>query len=80
MLAWCLTLREEHRLKVFANRALRRIFGPKRDEVSRYSGKLYSEERQNLYFSPHIMIDFKMGRKCSTNGEANYLKNVDWKA
>jgi hypothetical protein len=26
------------------------------------------------------MIDFKMGRKCSTNGEANYLKNVDWKA
>jgi hypothetical protein len=32
---WCLTLREEHRLRVFENRVLRRIFGPKRDEVTR---------------------------------------------
>jgi hypothetical protein len=31
---WCLTLREEHRLSVFENRVLRRIFGPKRDEVT----------------------------------------------
>jgi hypothetical protein len=31
--AWSLTLREEHRLRVFENRVLRRIFGPKRDEV-----------------------------------------------
>jgi hypothetical protein len=31
---WSLTLREEHRLKVFENRVLRRIFGPKRDEVT----------------------------------------------
>jgi hypothetical protein len=30
---WSLTLREEHRLRVFENRVLRRIFGPKRDEV-----------------------------------------------
>jgi hypothetical protein len=33
-LTWCLTLREEHRLRVFENRVLRRIFGPKRDEVT----------------------------------------------
>jgi hypothetical protein len=32
---WSLTLREEHRLRVFENRMLRRIFGPKRDEVTR---------------------------------------------
>jgi hypothetical protein len=31
---WCLTLRESHRLRVFENRVLRRIFGPKRDEVT----------------------------------------------
>ena len=31
---WSLTLREEHRLRVFENRVLRRIFGPKRDEVT----------------------------------------------
>jgi hypothetical protein len=31
---WCLTLKEEHRLRVFENRVLRRIFGPKRDEVT----------------------------------------------
>jgi hypothetical protein len=36
---WCLTLREEHRLRVFENRVLRRIFGPKRDEVTRGTGK-----------------------------------------
>jgi hypothetical protein len=32
--SWSLTLREEHRLRVFENRVLRRIFGPKRDEVT----------------------------------------------
>jgi hypothetical protein len=32
--AWSLTLKEEHRLRVFENRVLRRIFGPKRDEVT----------------------------------------------
>jgi hypothetical protein len=31
---WCVTLREEHRLRVFGNRALRRIYGPKREEVT----------------------------------------------
>jgi hypothetical protein len=32
--AWSLTLREEHRLRVFENRVLKKIFGPKRDEVT----------------------------------------------
>jgi hypothetical protein len=40
---WSLTLREEHRLRVFENRVLRRIFGPKRDEVTREWRKLHNE-------------------------------------
>jgi hypothetical protein len=39
---WSLTLREQHRLRVFKNRVLRRIFGPKRDEVTRERRKLHS--------------------------------------
>jgi hypothetical protein len=44
-----LTLREEHRLSVFENRVLRRIVGPKRDEVTGEWRKLHKEERHNLY-------------------------------
>jgi hypothetical protein len=43
-----LTLREEHRLRVFENRVLRRIFGPKRDEVTGGWRKLHNEEIHNL--------------------------------
>jgi hypothetical protein len=52
---WSLTLREEHRLRVFENRVLRRIFEPKRDEVTREWRKLYNEELHNLYSSPDII-------------------------
>jgi hypothetical protein len=45
---WSLTLREEHRLRVFENRVLRRIFGPKSDEVTGEWRKLH-EELHNLY-------------------------------
>jgi hypothetical protein len=48
-------LREERRLKVFENRALRRIFGPNRDEVRREWGKLYNEELNGLYCAPNIV-------------------------
>jgi hypothetical protein len=41
---WSLTLREEHRLRIFENRVLRRIFGPQRDEVTGKWGKLHKEE------------------------------------
>jgi len=47
-------LREEHRLRVFENRVLRRIFGPKRDEVTREWRKLHTEELNDLYSSPNI--------------------------
>jgi hypothetical protein len=52
---WFLTLREEHRLRVFENRILRRIFGRKRDEVTGDWRKLHNEELQNLYSSPSII-------------------------
>jgi hypothetical protein len=48
-------LREERRLRVLENRVLRRIFGPKMDEVTREWRKLHNEELTDLYCSPHII-------------------------
>jgi hypothetical protein len=48
---WSLTLKEEHKLRIYENRMLRRIFWPKRDEVM---GKLHNEELCDLYSSPSI--------------------------
>jgi len=52
---WSLTLREERRLRVFESRVLRRIFGPKRDEVTGEWRKLHHEELNDLYCSPGII-------------------------
>jgi hypothetical protein len=52
---WSLTLREEHRLRVCENRVLRRIFSPKRDEVTGEWRKLHNEELHNLYSSLNII-------------------------
>ena len=69
---WSLTLREEHRLKVFENRVLRRVFGPKRDEVTGEWRKLHNEELNDLYPIPNIVWVVKstneMGRACGVNG------------
>jgi hypothetical protein len=46
-----MALREEYRLMVFENSVLRRIFGPKRDEVTRGWRKLHNEKLHHLYFS-----------------------------
>ena len=50
---WSLTLREERRLPVFENRVLRRVFGPKRDEVTGEWRKLHKEEFRDLYSLPN---------------------------
>jgi len=49
---WSVTWRVGRRLRVFENRVLRRIFGPKRDEVTREWRKLHYEELNDLYSSP----------------------------
>jgi hypothetical protein len=59
---WSLKLREEHRLKVFGNRVLRRIFGPKRDEVKSEWRKLCNKELHDLYSSPSIIRIIKSRR------------------
>jgi hypothetical protein len=51
----CLVLREEYRRRVFENRVLKRIFGPRRDEVTGGWRKLHNEELHNLYSSPGII-------------------------
>jgi hypothetical protein len=58
---WSLTLGEEHRLRVFEKRVLRRIFGPKRVEDGSWR-KLHNDEIHNLYFSPSIVRVIKSRR------------------
>jgi hypothetical protein len=60
---WSLTLREEHRLRVFKNRVLRRISGPKRDKVTGGWRKLHNEEHN---YSDKVKED-EMVRACSKN-------------
>jgi hypothetical protein len=57
-----LTLKEERWLRVFENRVLRRIFGPKRDEVTWEWRKLHNGALNDLYFSPTIVQAIKWGR------------------
>jgi hypothetical protein len=63
---WSLTLREERRLRVFENGMLRRIFGPKRNEVMGGWRKLHNKELHNFYSSPSIVGMIKSRRKSWT--------------
>ena len=60
--AWSLTLKEEMKLRVFENMVLRRIFGPRRDEVTGEWRRLHNEELSDLYSSPNILRVIKSRR------------------
>jgi hypothetical protein len=60
---WSLTLREERRLRVFEKRVLRRVFGPKRDEVTGEWTKLHNEELNDLYSLSNIVRVVKSRRR-----------------
>jgi len=59
---WSLTLREERKLRVFENMVLRRIFGPRKDEVTGELRRLHNEELNDLYSSPNIVRVIKSRR------------------
>jgi PAS domain-containing protein len=59
---WTLTLREEHGLRVYENRVLRRIFGLKRDEVTGGRRKLHNKELHDLYSSPNVIRMIELER------------------
>jgi hypothetical protein len=61
-------LREEHKLKVFENRVLWRIFGLKKDEVMGGCRKLHNEELHDLYYFPYKVEEDEMGGTCGTDG------------
>ena len=70
---WSLTLREESKLRVFENMVLRRIFGPRSDEVTGEWRRLHNEELSDLYSSPKIGRGDKiekneMGWSCGAYG------------
>jgi hypothetical protein len=60
--SWSLTVREEQRLRVFENRVLRGIFGPKRDKVTGEWRRLHNEELNDLYSSRNIIRVIKLRR------------------
>jgi hypothetical protein len=80
-----LTLRKEHRLRVFENRVLRRIFGPKRDEVTGGWRNLHNEELHGLYSSPSIIRVIKARRMrwegyVAHGGSEGCVQHFGWEA
>jgi hypothetical protein len=78
-------LGEEHRLRVFENRVLRRIFGPKKDEVTGELRKLHNEELRDLYSSPSIIRIIKSRRMrwaghVALMGRKGRIWVIGWKA
>ena len=59
---WSLTLREERKLRAFENMVIRRIFGPRRDEITGEWRRLHNEELNDLYSSPNIVGVIKSKR------------------
>jgi hypothetical protein len=69
---WSITLREESGMREFENRVLRRIFGPKRDEVTVGCRKLHIEELNDLYCSPNIFSGDKIEKNEMGGARSTY--------
>jgi hypothetical protein len=78
---WFLTLRDEHRLRVFENRVLR-IFGPKEDELIGGWRKLHNVELHNLHYSPSVIKTSKtrIGRARSTHEAKRNTYTIVWES
>ena len=74
---WLLTLREECRQRVFENRVLRRIFGPKGDEVTREWIKVHNGELTDMYSSPNIIQVIK-SRRMRCSGHVAHMYTGFW--
>jgi hypothetical protein len=77
---WSLTLREEYGLRVFENRVLRKIFGPKRDEVTGEWRQLHNEELRDLYSSSSIIRLIKSRRVRWADHVARTLIDYWWES
>jgi hypothetical protein len=78
-------LREEHRVWLFENRAMKRIFGPKRDEVTGGWRKLHKDELHNLYSFPRTTRMIKSRKMighgmCQACGDEKCVYNSGWEA
>jgi hypothetical protein len=71
---WSLTLRAEHRLKVFENRVLRRLFPPKREEMVGGWRKLHNEGLHNVYSSPYVIRMIQSRRRMRWAGGVAYMR------
>jgi hypothetical protein len=74
---WSLTLREERKLRVFENMVLKRIFGPRRDEVNGEWKRLHNEELNDLYSSPNSVRVIK-SRRIRWAGDVGHLREETW--
>jgi hypothetical protein len=70
---WSLTLKEEHRLSVFENEMLRRLFGPKREEMARGWRRNHNEELHNAHSSPNMLLTYLL--TYSLHGAEYYSKS-----
>jgi len=82
---WSLKLREEHRLREYENRFLRRMCGTKKEEVARVWRRLHDEELHDLYASAHIIRAIKSrmmgwaGHAARMGSDKKCIQNFGWK-